>query len=79
VRYALDKRETATDPAIRKNRCGLGSRLKINLYPFGCRKDGEKRFEKYREAWKLLGNRIRANDHIEAGFFTDRRLYRTLL
>jgi PD-(D/E)XK endonuclease len=33
----------------------LGGRLTINLYPFGCRKDGEERFEKYREAWKLLG------------------------
>ncbi len=33
----------------------LGGRLTINLYPFGCRKDGEVRFEKYREAWKLLG------------------------
>ncbi len=33
----------------------LGGRLTINLYPFGCRKDGKARFEKYREAWKLLG------------------------
>jgi len=33
----------------------LGGRLTINLYPFGCRKDGEKRFEKYQEAWELLG------------------------
>jgi hypothetical protein len=33
----------------------LGGRLTINLYPFGCRKDGEERFEKYREAWDLLG------------------------
>ncbi len=33
----------------------LGGRLTINLYPFGCRKDGEERFEKYREGWKLLG------------------------
>jgi len=33
----------------------LGGRLTINLYPFGCRKDGEERFEKYREAWRLLG------------------------
>jgi hypothetical protein len=32
----------------------LGGRLTINLYPFGCRKDGEQRFEKYREAWGLL-------------------------
>jgi hypothetical protein len=32
----------------------LGGRLRINLYPFGCRKDGEMRFEKYREAWELL-------------------------
>jgi hypothetical protein len=35
----------------------LGGRLTINLYPFGCRKDGEERFEKYREAWDLLGKR----------------------
>ncbi len=34
----------------------LGGRLTINLYPFGCRKDGEERFEKYREAWELLGD-----------------------
>jgi PD-(D/E)XK endonuclease len=33
----------------------LGGRLTINLYPFGCRKDGEKRFEKYKGAWRLLG------------------------
>jgi hypothetical protein len=33
----------------------LGGRLHINLYPFGCGKDGEERFEKYREAWRLLG------------------------
>jgi hypothetical protein len=33
----------------------LGGRLHINLYPFGCRKDGEERFEKYRGAWGLLG------------------------
>jgi hypothetical protein len=33
----------------------LGGRLTIHVYPFGCRKDGEKRFEKYREAWGLLG------------------------
>ncbi len=32
----------------------LGGRLTINLYPFGCRKDGEERFEKYRGAWGLL-------------------------
>ncbi len=32
----------------------LGGRLTINLYPFGCRKDGEERFEKYRAAWGLL-------------------------
>src|ERR1700722_12016110 len=32
----------------------LGGRLTINLYPFGCRKDGEERFEKYREAWRLM-------------------------
>jgi hypothetical protein len=35
----------------------LGGRLTINLYPLGCRKDGEERFEKYREAWGLLGQR----------------------
>jgi hypothetical protein len=33
----------------------LGGRLTINLYPFGCRKDGEERFEKYRGAWGRLG------------------------
>jgi hypothetical protein len=33
----------------------LGGRLTIHVYPFGCRKDGEKRYEKYREAWGLLG------------------------
>lgn len=33
----------------------LGGRLHINLYPFGSRKGSEERFEKYREAWKLLG------------------------
>jgi hypothetical protein len=33
----------------------LGGRLTINLYPFGCRKDGEERFERYKEAWRLLG------------------------
>jgi hypothetical protein len=32
----------------------LGGRLTINLYPFGCRKDGEERFEEYRGAWALL-------------------------
>ncbi|MCU1304667.1 MAG: hypothetical protein JWQ87_4951 [Candidatus Sulfotelmatobacter sp.] len=32
----------------------LGGRLTINLYPFGCRKDGEERFERYRGAWELL-------------------------
>ncbi len=32
----------------------LGGRLTINLYPFGCRKDGKERFEKYRGAWGLL-------------------------
>ena len=32
----------------------LGGRLTINLYPFGCRQDGEERFEKYRGAWGLL-------------------------
>jgi hypothetical protein len=33
----------------------LGGRLTIHLYPFGSRKGSEERFEKYREAWKLLG------------------------
>lgn len=33
----------------------LGGRVRINLYPFGCRRGSEKRFERYREAWKLLG------------------------
>jgi hypothetical protein len=33
----------------------LGGRLTIHVYPFGCRRDGEERFERYREAWKLLG------------------------
>jgi hypothetical protein len=32
----------------------LGGRLHINLYPYGCRRDGEERFEKYKEAWKRL-------------------------
>jgi PD-(D/E)XK nuclease superfamily protein len=32
----------------------LGGRLTINLYPFGCRKDGEERFEEFRGAWALL-------------------------
>jgi hypothetical protein len=32
----------------------LGGRKTIHLYPFGCRKDGKKRFEKYKEAWWLL-------------------------
>jgi len=33
----------------------LGGRLTIHLYPFGSRKGSEERFEKYREAWRLLG------------------------
>jgi hypothetical protein len=33
----------------------LGSRLSITLYPFGTRHDRHPRFEKYREAWNLLG------------------------
>ena len=33
----------------------LEGRLTIHVYPFGSRKDGEERFERYREAWKLLG------------------------
>jgi len=33
----------------------LGGRLTIHLYPFGSRKGGKRRFEKYREAWELLG------------------------
>jgi len=32
----------------------LAGRLTINLYPFGCRKDGRNSFEKYRGAWGLL-------------------------
>jgi len=32
----------------------LRGRLTINLYPFGCRRDGRNSFEKYREAWHLL-------------------------
>jgi hypothetical protein len=33
----------------------LGGRLGITLYPFGTRADRHPQFEKYREAWKLLG------------------------
>jgi hypothetical protein len=33
----------------------LGGRLTIHLYPFGSRRGSEERFEKYREAWGLLG------------------------
>jgi hypothetical protein len=33
----------------------LGERLNITLYPFGTRHDRHPPFEKYREAWKLLG------------------------
>ena len=33
----------------------LGGRLTITLYPFGTRHDRHPEFEKYREAWKLLG------------------------
>lgn len=33
----------------------LGSRLTITLYPFGTMHDRHPEFEKYREAWKLLG------------------------
>jgi PD-(D/E)XK endonuclease len=33
----------------------LGGRLNIKLYPFGTRRDRHTLFEKYREAWKLLG------------------------
>lgn len=32
----------------------LHRRLGFDLYPFGCRRDGSRRFEKYREAWDLL-------------------------
>ena len=32
----------------------LGGRLTINVYPFGCRRGSEERFERYREAWGLL-------------------------
>jgi hypothetical protein len=33
----------------------LGGRLTIHLYPFGSRKGGRMRFEKYREGWGLMG------------------------
>jgi hypothetical protein len=33
----------------------LGGRLNIKLYPFGTRRDCHPPFEKYRGAWKLLG------------------------
>ena len=33
----------------------LGGRLNIKLYPFGTRRDRHPPFEKYREAWNLLG------------------------
>jgi len=33
----------------------LGGRLTIHLYPFGSRRGSKRRFEKYREAWELLG------------------------
>jgi hypothetical protein len=33
----------------------LGGRLNIALYPFGTRRDRHPPFEKYRDAWKLLG------------------------
>jgi PD-(D/E)XK endonuclease len=33
----------------------LGGRLGFTLYPFGTREDRHPLFEKYREAWKLLG------------------------
>lgn len=33
----------------------LGGRLTITLYPFGTRHDRHPQFEKYREAWNLLG------------------------
>ncbi len=32
----------------------LGGRLHINVYPYGCRRDGELRFERYKEAWGLM-------------------------
>jgi hypothetical protein len=32
----------------------LGGRLTIYVYPFGCRKDCEQRFEEYRDAWHAL-------------------------
>src|SRR5258708_1057212 len=35
--------------------CALGGRLNITLYPFGTRHDRHPPFEKYREAWNLLG------------------------
>jgi hypothetical protein len=33
----------------------LGKRLDVTLYPFGTRHDRHPPFEKYREAWNLLG------------------------
>ncbi len=33
----------------------LGGRLNVKLYPFGARRGGHTLFEKYRDAWKLLG------------------------
>jgi hypothetical protein len=32
----------------------LGGRLHINVYPYGCRRDGELRWERYKEAWGLM-------------------------
>lgn len=32
----------------------LGGRLTIHVYPFGCRRGSEERFEEYREGWGLL-------------------------
>ena len=40
----------------------LAGRLTINLYPFGSRRGSRNGFEKYREAWHLLG---RAKEIVE--------------
>jgi len=37
----------------------LGGRLHINLYPFGCRKDGEERFEDIRRRGHCWASRKR--------------------
>jgi len=37
----------------------LQGRLAFDLYAFGCRRDGLRTFEKYREAWHLLSPKSR--------------------